>query len=219
MEEALTRLQKLDTCAVSDALDALGVPGVALGIHALWPSGKICGRVVTMQLVPAGRQTSSQHLGTRAIMAAQPGDIIVIDHRQRVDAAGWGGLLSLAAQLRGVAGVIVDGAVRDVDESRELGFPVFARDAVPLTARGRVVEDSVNQPVTVAGIRVYPTDYVLADGSGVVFIPHERIDEVLTRAESIQEREAEMARRVREGIPVTEVMGARYEEMLKELKP
>jgi 4-hydroxy-4-methyl-2-oxoglutarate aldolase len=214
-DDLVARLSKLDTCAVSDAMDRLGLDGVASGIHPLTSTARIAGRVVTVKLRrPAGEEHSPRHLGTSAVMAASPGDVIVIDHQGRDDAAGWGGILSTAADARDVAGVIVDGACRDVDEARDLGFPVFARSATPRTARGRAMEESFNVPVTIAGIAVSPGDLVIADGTGVVFIPAARADEVITTAGGITAREEEMRRAVLLGQPVTEVMGQSYESML-----
>ena len=215
VDELVARLARLDTCAVSDALDRLGLPGTVTGIARLSGTGRIAGRIVTVRLGPPGGRPSTRHLGTAAIEAAAPGDVIVVDHQGRGDAAGWGGILSLAAQVRGVAGVIVDGACRDVDESRDLGFPVFARSAVPLTARGRAVEKSFNEHIDVGGVDLEPGDFVIADGSGVVFIAASSVADVVTAAEEIAAREAAMAVEVRAGRAVSEVMGASYESMLR----
>jgi regulator of RNase E activity RraA len=208
------RLAKLDTCAVSDAMDRHGLAGVAPGIRPLTSTARIAGRVVTVRLKPHDGGQSTRHLGTAAIVAASPGDVIVVDHQGREDAAGWGGILSRAAQLRGVAGVIVDGACRDVDEAREIGFPVFATASTPRTARGRAVEESFNEPVSLGGIAVQPGDLVLADGTGVVFVPAGQAETVIATAEQIAAREAEMTRAVLAGDPVTEVMGRNYETMV-----
>ena len=132
----------------------------------------------------------------------------------RTDAAGWGGILSAAAKTRGLAGVIVDGAARDIDESRELEFPIFARSATPMTARNRIVEESTNEPVIIGRIVVHPGDLVLADGSGVVFLAAAEAEEAIAGAEMIAGREALMKAAVLQGDPVTEVMGRDYEQML-----
>ena len=95
------------------------------------------------------------------------------------------------------------------------GLPVYATAAVPLTARGRVVEEAWDVPVTIAGVAVGASDYVIADGSGVVFIGADRAAEVIGAAEEIAAREARMAELVNQGVPISEVMGARYENMLK----
>ena len=208
------RLARLDTCAVSDALDRLGLPGVVAGIRPLTGPHKIAGRSVTVKLVAAEGRTSKQHLGTAAIEASGPGDVLVIEHRSREDCAGWGGILSRAAKVRGIEGTLVDGAVRDVDESREISYPVFARAAVSATARGRVVEEGWNVPVDIGAVEVHPGDFVIADGSGVVFVKKSRIEEVLLAAEEIAARERAMAEAVEAGKPVSRVMGGDYEAML-----
>jgi regulator of RNase E activity RraA len=183
----------------------------------MWPCPRIAGRVVTMRLKPRdpAEGTAARHLGTAAIEAADAGDVIVVDHRGRTDVAGWGGILSTAARQKGIAGVIVDGACRDVDESRERELPLYARAPTPMTARGRVVEHSFNEPITVGSVAVNPGDLVIADGSGVVFVPAGRAAEVVAEAETIAAREAEMTRAIQAGRSVVEVMGANYETMLE----
>jgi regulator of RNase E activity RraA len=214
-DESVTRLGKLDTCAVSDALDRLGLKGATLGIRPLWPCPRIVGRCVTVKIKPAGLEKPKQHLCTPAIAAAAPTDVIVVDNGGRIDVAAWGGLLSLAAQVKKLGGVIVDGAARDVDESRELQFPVYARAAVQVTARGRIMQQSYNEEIQFAGVQVHPGDLVIADGSGVVFIPRAKEQEVIAQAEALADREAKMAEAIRSGRSVVEVMETLgYESML-----
>jgi regulator of RNase E activity RraA len=208
------RLARLDTGAVSDALERLGLKGAVAGIACLSGSHRIAGRVVTVKLVAAAGRTSKQHLATGAIEASGPGDVLVVEHRSRVDCAGWGGILSRAAKARGIAGTVVDGFVRDVDESREIGYPVFARGATPKTARGRIVEDGWNVSVEIGGVEVRPGDLVLADGSGVVFVSKDRVEEVLLAAEEIAAKERAMTAAIEAGTPVSRVMGGDYEGML-----
>jgi regulator of RNase E activity RraA len=215
MDEALSRLAKLDTCAVSDALDRLGLKGAVLGIGQLWPGPRITGRCVTVKIKPAGLEQSKQHLCTAAIAAASPADVIVVDNGGRLDVAAWGGLLSLAAKIKQVRGVIVDGAARDLDESRELAFPVYGRAAVQVTARGRIMQQSFNQEIACAGVQVHPGDLVIADASGAVFIPRARETEVIAQAEALAGREAAMAEAIRGGRSIVEVMETMgYETML-----
>lgn len=217
MNTATDRLSRLDCCAVSDALDKLTLTGVVSGLPRLSGSGRIAGRVITMKLgTGAPPPGPTRHLGTTAIEAANPGDVIVVEQTSGVEAGSWGGILTLGAKLRGVAGVIADGPVRDIDEAKSFDFPVFARACTARTARGRVVELATNGPVEIGTVTVYPGDYVIADGSGVVFIKAEDIERVLEAAEYIAAREAAMAEALRAGRPITEVMGANYEHMLKE---
>lgn len=215
------RLARLDVCAVSDALDKLGISeGFVGGLPRRSGRAQIAGRVVTYRLVAASGATpvsagsKPRHLGTTAIELAQSGDVIVGEQRSGIDAGTWGGILSLAAHLKGVAGLIAEGPVRDIDEAVGYGFTVFSRGLTGRTARGRVAEVEVNGIVTVGDVEVRPGDFVIADGSGVVFIRTEDIDRVLDVAEDIAGREAAMAKALLSGKPVTEVMGANYEHML-----
>lgn len=215
----LSRLAALDTCACSDALDSLGLAGVAHGLRGLTIARRVTGRVLTVQLGPAGGTADTgtaapRHLATAAIDAARPGDVIVVAAGGRTDAAGWGGVLSLAAVTHQVRGVIVDGACRDVDETAGLGLPVYALAATPVTARGRQAETGWNVPVRIAGVDVRPGDLVIADGSGVVFLAAEHAGRVLGKAEEVAAREAALSVRIRNGEPVSEVMSRDYEGML-----
>jgi len=217
-DDPVKRLNRLDCCAVSDAMDKLGLKGGVSGLEQRATTRRIAGRVVTYKLVPAGDapKTSGppRHLGTTAIEAAQPGEIIVVEQRTGIDAGSWGGILSIGAKVRQVAGVIADGPVRDIDEARAYDFPIYCRSLTARTARARVTEAFTNQPVQIGEITVNPGDFAIADASGVVFIAAADIERVLDAAEMIAGREAAMAKALLAGKPISEVMGADYEHML-----
>lgn len=216
MSDLVDRLRALDTCAVSDALDRHGVQGALHELRPLAAQGTVGGRAVTVLLGPPSREGSElpkRHLGAAAVDASGADDVIVVAHQGRTDCAGWGGLLSRAAARRGVAGVLVDGAARDLAEARAAGLSVHARTGTPVTARGRAVEHAWNVPVDLAGIPVRPGDLVLADAGGVVVVPGDRADEVLATAERIAATEAAMADAIESGTPVSDVMGKSYEEL------
>jgi regulator of RNase E activity RraA len=203
----LDRLRALDTCAVSDALDTLNLPGATTGIRPLWAvAGPVAGRVRTVQAGPRQDGKPAQHIAAAAIEAAEPGDVLVIANDGRTDVSCWGGILTLAARRNGIGGVVIDGACRDIAESAEQGFPVFGRAVVPVSARGRIVQLAMDEPVEFAGLVVHPGDVVLADQNGVAFVRAEDLEKVITLAERIVAREQNMAEAVKAGQPVTEVM-------------
>ena len=213
--DLITRLAKLDTPAVSDALDQLELQGRVTGLARLSTERRIAGRVLTVRLgADAPGQGPLRHLCTAAVEAGGPGDVIAIEQRTGIEAAGWGGILSNGARLRGIEGVICDGPVRDVDESRSLDFPVFARRAIPTSARKRIFEQAFNEPVTIGEVTVSAGDFALADASGVCFLAAARAEDILDAAETIAGREAAMTRAVLAGEPISRVMGADYERML-----
>jgi regulator of RNase E activity RraA len=212
------RLAALDSCAISDALDSLDLPPAVVGLAPLSVAERIAGPVITVKLAPGKPPGgSARHLGTAAIEAAAPGDIIVLEHASGAECAGWGGVLSAGAQVNGVAGVIIDGPARDIDEARALQFPVYGRSVTALTARGRAYEQDFNCPVMIGNVPVAPGDFALADSSGVVFIPRNRLEDVLRRAERIAERERLMVHALRKGDRITAVVGRDYEDMLDKL--
>jgi 4-hydroxy-4-methyl-2-oxoglutarate aldolase len=212
----VARLRRLDACAVSDTLDSLKLGGVVSHVPQQSGEGRIAGRAVTVKLgtgaVPSG---PPRHLGTAAVEAAGPEDVIVIEQRTGIEAGSWGGLLTLGAKLRGVAGVVCDGPVRDIDEARAYGFAIFARALTAKTARGRIVELGTNVPVTFESVTVTPGDYVVADRSAVIFIASDNIARVLEVAEAIAAKETAMAKALADGQPISQVMAGNYEHMLK----
>lgn len=219
------RLRCLDACAVSDALDSLGLRGAVTGLaQRSGPSahgGRIAGRAVTMKVGPGQPAAGPpKHLGCTAIEAGDADTVIVVEQRSGVDAGCWGGLLTLGAKVRGVAGVVADGPLRDVDEAIAYGFAIFARTLTSRTARGRVVELGTQVPVQLGDgvggdVTVNPGDYLVADRSAVVVIAAADIERVLVAAERIVAKEAAMAKAILAGTPIGDVMGGAYEHMLK----
>jgi 4-hydroxy-4-methyl-2-oxoglutarate aldolase len=211
-----SRLARLDACAVSDAMDQLKLQSAVTGITPRTVRKRISGPVVTVRLTaglpPA--DVKPRHLCTTAIEAAEIGGIVVVEQRTGVDCAGWGGILSNAAQTRGLSGAIIDGPARDIDEAADLGFAVYARSQTARTARGRVYEVETGGPVTIGEVTVNPGDWVVADSSGVVFLPAADAERIIDAAEYIAKREALMTKDVLSGEPVSQVMGASYEHML-----
>ncbi|MBT5074102.1 MAG: RraA family protein [Kordiimonadaceae bacterium] len=216
--DLLSRLSVIDSCAVSDAMDSLSLPGEVTGLKNQTTRDKIVGRVLTVKLgteKPAGG--SVKHLCSGAIEMGSAGSVIVVEQSTGLDAGGWGGVLSNAAQHNGIEGVIVEGPSRDIDEAAGLGFTVYARGATARTARGRVYEQSFNEEITVGDVLVSKDDIVIADGSAVVFIPAARAEQVIKIAERIVQKEILMTKAVRSGTPVGTVMGSNYENMLDEM--
>ncbi|NUX58934.1 RraA family protein [Paraburkholderia youngii] len=215
VDQNVQRLRRLDCCAVSDALDKLKLSGVVSGLPQRAGAGRVAGRAITVKLgtgeAPPGPPV---HLGCTAVEQADGENVIVIEQSSGVEAGCWGGLLSLAAKVRGVAGVVADGPVRDIDEAVAYELPVFSRSTTARTARGRVVEKGTNIPVQIGDVRVEAGDYVVADNSAAIFIRAADIEAVLEVAEMIVNKEAAMAKAILAGTPVGQVMGGNYEHML-----
>ncbi|MGX1695391.1 RraA family protein [Microbacterium keratanolyticum] len=205
--EIIAALRALDSCAISDALDTLGLPGAVTALSPMWRVGSVvAGRVRTVTAAPKAAAGPATHIATPLVAISETDDVVVIDNHGRTDVSCWGGLLAEAATQRGVAGVIVDGACRDVQESEALSLPLFARQAVPVSARGRIVQQAMDERIQIAGVSVASFDYVIADVNGVVFVAADHAARVIELAQRIAQREALMADAVRSGRDVSEVM-------------
>lgn len=173
------------SAAAADALDARGF---RLTVHAnqvppLVDGQVVIGRALTLRYLPARKEVGAREplgrLAHRTVYdLAGPGDILVISAPASIDASVMGGEALAAAQAAGIAAVVVDGAVRDIDELLAVGIPVWAGRRTPLTGRGRIDAAEINGPVEVAGVQVVPGDIVFADASGITFVPAELFAEV-----------------------------------------
>ena len=216
-EKYRERFEKLSSTNVSDAMDALGYKGATRGIRPMiqrW--NKIVGPAVTMRMTAAGLTPQKTHLGMNAIASAEKGNVIVIDTGGRMDSSCWGGILANAAKTKGVAGTVIDGCCRDLDDCIEADYTVYARGTVVCTARGRVIEESTNQMVQFGGVQVRPGDVVMGDSSGIVIVPQEAVDAVLAKAEELWQKEEDMIAEIRAGADILEVDAKyNYNKMLQ----
>ena len=202
------------TGIVSDAMDELGIVGTvpAALLTPRDPSARLVGRALTVRNVaasaPVPDKVKAGVSGLGEIEAhnlAEPGDVIVI---QGVDfCSNLGGISATIGHRQGEIGAIVDGGVRDVDHSRGIGYPIWSRSVSPITGKWRVETIAINQPVMICGIAVDPGDLVLADETGVCFIPRERGAEVLQRAQRNVTAERLREEKIASGAPVSELFG------------
>ena len=214
-EKYRSRMLRLSTTNVSDAMDKVGIRGAVSGIRPMYDCPRVVGRAVTIKITAAGMLKSEHHLGVHAIDAADAGDIIIIDNRGDLENNCWGEILSMGAKMKGISGVVVDGAARDIDMCKEFEFPVYARGTVPITARGRIMQESFNEVIRIGDIQVRPGDIVMADINGIVIVPVEKLDEVLDTAEQILQKEEAMVEELRKGASMIEVdKKFAYEQML-----
>lgn len=202
----LTRLEALDTNTVSDALDHLGLTGATVGILPLWNCPKVVGRASTVQLGPKTDGTPGLHLISPVISTIRTDDRVLVVAGGPEGISCWGDILATAAHVRRIRGTVIDGWSRDIEGSEKIAYPVFGRGLTMISARNRIVQVASGTPVTVAGVRVCENDYLVADRCGVVFIPADRIADVLALSERIDRKQAGMVRAVLAGAPVDQVM-------------
>jgi 4-hydroxy-4-methyl-2-oxoglutarate aldolase len=143
----------------------------------------------------------------RALYLAQPGDVLVVVCQAELSGAQWGDLATRYALKKGLAGVVVQGCARDVDQVRALGFPVWATHIHPIHP-DKAGHGSVNAPVVCEGVNVCPGDLVVADGDGVIVVPRADAAQVVAAAQEKMRREDEVAEKVHAGAAVWDLSGA-----------
>ena len=197
-DKALVALfEGLDTPAVSDALDTLGLPGQCLNIMPLANYTQvIIGPAFTVQYVSA-----SSPPGTVGdfLDEVAPGDVVLIANDGRTDCTVWGDIMTQFALAQGIAGSVIDGVCRDVSKALGEGYPLFTRGRFMRTGKDRVEVVAVNQPVSIGGARACARDIVVADANGVVVVPRERAREVAERARRIEQVEAQIREHLASG--------------------
>lgn len=190
-QDTLKQLREYGACIVSDALKGFNV--MDSRIRSIVPGKTICGCALTVRLRPGDNLMLH-----KAIEISQPGDVLVIDTGCNYRNAVIGGIMSEAAFRKGIGGLVVDGAVRDVEELRENGYAVFAGAIVPNTGDSDG-PGMLNVPISCGNVPVLPGDIVIADDNGVAVVPQSCLDLVLSGCEKKISGEKKRITEIRNG--------------------
>ncbi len=196
-DEKIHRISRLDSATISDALDKLGIPGQCLGIKPRDQKFRLTGRAFTLRYGPF----DPDRPGTVGdyIDDLDKGTVVVIDNDGREDATVWGDILTFLAHKNGLAGTVIDGACRDVQLCLDLGYPIYSRSYSMRTGKDRVQVTAEQVPVTVGGAVINPGDMIFGDADGVIAIPRDREDEVISVAEKIDAAERDIRMQLKAG--------------------
>ncbi len=196
-DDVIQGFAAMATASVSDALVQLGKSGTMQSEIKPVVKGKLVGPAVTVLEEPAPDAGAPTH-AIEAIDSASARSVIVIGVGEAREVAVWGGLMTAGAAARGLAGAVLDGAARDVEEiERDFGLPVYARAISPNSTVGSYRSVANGVPVQCGGILVHPGDLIVADQDGVVVVPSDMVEDVLARGRAIEEREQQMTVRIR----------------------
>jgi regulator of RNase E activity RraA len=193
------------TGTTSDALDECSIAGAVPGsvLRPTDPKARLVAQALTVFNRKLEVLSKTSGLGEiEAHNLAEPGDVLVIQGVAGI--SSMGGVSAAVGKRQGEAGAIVDGAVRDIDHSRKIGYPVWSSSVSPITGKWRIETVAVNKPVSIAGIEVRPGDLVVADECGVCFVPFARAPEVLAIAQRLARSEEERLARLAQGIPLSD---------------
>jgi regulator of RNase E activity RraA len=205
---------------ISDTMDELGIISGVIGASVLKPtiSGRtVVGPALTVRNIPqradpieGARQHVNRMAEFEAHNLAQQGDVLVIQGVANV--SNMGGISAQTGKRQGEIGAIVEGGVRDIAHSRAIGYPIWASDITPATGKWRLETVEINGPIEIGGVRVAPGDLVVADDTGVCFIPRDLVLEVLDAAEQKAKAEAIRCKAIDNGVPVPDISRATYGE-------
>lgn len=200
MDKHCKKLMNMDTASVSDALDSLGINGGLQGIVARTGSKKICGKAFTVKYGEVTKEDKKIGKASDFIDEVSEDEVIVLGNNSRGDCTVWGNILTSMAIMKKVAGTVIDGACRDIEEIEQKGYPLFSRYVYMKSGKGRTKKLALSVPITISDIQIEPGDYILGDLNGVIVIPQTQIEEVIRRAELILETENNILKAVRRGI-------------------
>ena len=206
------------TGIISDTMDELGIPAGVVGASVLKPTiaGKtIAGPALTVRNIlqrinplEGAREHVNRMAEFEAHNLAQQGDVLVI--QGVADVSNMGGISAQTGQRQGEVGAIVQGGVRDIAHSRALGYPLWASEITPVTGKWRLETVEINGPVQIGEVRVAAGDLVVADDTGVCFIPRDVVLEVLDAAEQKAKAESIRCKAIDDGVPVPDIARATY---------
>ena len=206
------------TGIISDTMDELGIPAGVIGASVLKPTiaGKtIAGPALTVRNIlqrinplEGAREHVNRMAEFEAHNLAQQGDVLVIQGVAEV--SNMGGISAQTGQRQGEVGAIVQGGVRDIAHSRALGYPLWASEITPVTGKWRLETVEINGPIQIGEVRVAAGDLVVADDTGVCFIPRDVVLEVLDAAEQKAKAETVRCKAIDDGVPVPDIARATY---------
>ena len=200
-DEPLERLARAAAASVADALGSTGV--LDPEVRPVWQGARLFGPAYTARCY--ANSIITVH---KALLEARPGDVLVVDAGHDASGALFGAIMATDARHRGIAGLVTDGAIRDLADLAEMGFPAFARRTTPRVGTNRRVGQT-GVEVSCGGIVVHPGDYVLGDQDGVVVIPRERAAEIAGAVEVIKAKEGSWRQRMTDGERVADILGFR----------
>lgn len=185
--EQREQLDGLTTCRIADAMKKLGYPcGAARNIHPLWEEcPHIVGQALTVRLGPVGETKPNTVLYAHAFENAHVGDVLVIDNNGYMNLSCFDSQFAAKAMEAGIAGAVIDSVTRDVGGYRHLGFPVYAKGVVIPGGDDELMEYENDVMLSFAQVQVCPGDVVVADENGVLFMPVDKVDEIIAAAQAV----------------------------------
>lgn len=199
MTDSLATLRQLGAATIYEAQGAKGA--LDHGIKPIDPTVRLAGPALTVDCRPADNLMLHY-----AVQKARPGDVLVVDAKAFMEAGPWGDVLTLQAMQVGIAGLVINGCVRDANLIIELGFPVFCR-GLSIKGTGKFQPGRINVPITIGDTLIHPGDYIVGDRDGVAVIPAGELEQTLSRSLAREEKEAGQRKAIEQGVYTAELLG------------
>lgn len=201
MDKIIEGFRALSAASISDAMDRLGLHGMAQGIAPLKFGWHAVGRAFTVKYRPVG---STKGTVGDFIDDVNPGDMVVLDNGGRLDCTVWGDILTNVASRRKISGTVIHGVCRDVAGILECNYPVFSRGRFMRTGKDRVEVDGFNVPVSLGDVLCKPQDIVVGTDDGVLVVPADRAEAILKLAQTISDTEDRIIAETKSGSSLDE---------------
>jgi 4-hydroxy-4-methyl-2-oxoglutarate aldolase len=194
-----TELRALGAATVYEAQGAKGA--LDSGIKPIDPRSRLVGPALTVDTRPADNLMLHY-----ALLKARPGDVLVVDAKGFLEAGPWGDVLTAAAMKRGIAGLVIHGAVRDASAIEQMGFPVFCR-GLSIKSTGKAQAGRVNVPVCIGDVVIHPGDIIVGDRDGLVVVSPDEVASVLASARTREAKEAGFRSAIDQGANTCDLLG------------
>lgn len=197
--ESLAVLRQLGAATVYEAQGAKGA--LDSGMKPIDPGVRLAGPALTVDCRPADNLMLHY-----AVMKAKPGDVLVVDAKGFMEAGPWGDVLTIQAMKVGIAGLVINGCVRDANLIIELGFPVFCR-GLSIKGTGKNQPGRLNVPVAIGDVLIHPGDIIVGDRDGLAVVPAGEVDSAIASAVAREEKEAGQREAIGRGVMTAELLG------------
>lgn len=195
-------IQALKSFGAATVYEAQGAKGALdAGIKPIHPDMRLAGPAFTVDCRP-----SDNLMLHYAMLKVQPGDVLVVDAKAFLEAGPWGDVFTQQAMQRGVAGLVINGAVRDAGAITKMGFPVFCR-GLSIKGTGKEQPGKINVPIHIGGVQINPGDVIVGDQDGLVVVLQDEVDEAIASSRAREDKEAVFREQIRNGVTTVELMG------------
>ena len=204
-KEQITQLRELGSATVYEAQCAKGA--LDHGMKPIDPTSRLAGPALTVDARPGDNLVLHY-----AVLQAKPGDVLVVDAKAFMEAGPWGDVLTVLAMKRGIAGLVVNGCVRDANTIIDLGFPVFCR-GLSIKGTGKHQPGRVNVPVVIGDVVIHPGDIIVGDRDGLAVVAKDEVEATIASSIAREEKEEKMRRAIEDGASTVELM--KLQDILK----